>query len=56
MIGKLDIKYYGADGKRKYQYNKSIKQNKGFKESRKKSLGWMFCTEKLWPELAHILV
>ena len=28
MIGKLDIKYYGADGKRKYQYNKSIKHIK----------------------------
>ena len=25
MIGKLDIMFYGADGKRKYHYNKSIK-------------------------------
>ena len=25
MIGKLDILCYGADGKRKYHYNKSIK-------------------------------
>jgi len=28
MIGKLDIKFYGADRKRKYQYNKSIKHIK----------------------------
>ena len=28
MIGKLDIMYYGADGKRKYHYNKSIKHIK----------------------------
>lgn len=25
MIGKIDIKFYGADGKRKYNYNTSIK-------------------------------
>ena len=25
MIGKLDIMFYGADGKRQYHYNKSIK-------------------------------
>jgi hypothetical protein len=28
MIGKLDIMFYGADGKRKYHYNKSIKHIK----------------------------
>ena len=28
MIGKLDIMFYGADGKRKYYYNKSIKHIK----------------------------
>ena len=28
MIGKLDILFYGADGKRKYHYNKSIKHIK----------------------------
>jgi hypothetical protein len=28
MIGKLDIKFYGADGKRKYSYNTSIKHIK----------------------------
>lgn len=28
MIGKLDILFYGADGKKKYQYNKSIKHIK----------------------------
>jgi len=28
MIGKLDIKFYGADGKRKYNYNKSVKNIK----------------------------
>ena len=28
MIGKLDIKFYGADGKRQYQYNRSIKHIK----------------------------
>ncbi len=27
-IGKLDIKFYGADGKRTYSYNKSIKHMK----------------------------
>ncbi len=25
LIGKLDIKFYGSDGKRKYSHNKSIK-------------------------------
>ena len=28
MIGKLEIMFYGADGKKKYQYNKSIKHIK----------------------------
>ncbi len=28
MIGKLDIMFYGADGKRKYHYNKSVKHIK----------------------------
>jgi uncharacterized protein (DUF2147 family) len=28
MIGKLDIKFYGADGKRKYSYNTSVKHIK----------------------------
>ena len=28
MIGKLEIKFFGADGKRKYYYNKSIKHIK----------------------------
>ena len=28
MIGKLDIMFYGADGKRLYNYNKSIKHIK----------------------------
>ena len=28
MIGKLDIMFFGADGKRKYHYNKSIKHIK----------------------------
>ena len=28
LIGKIDIKFYGADGKRKYSYNKSIKHIK----------------------------
>jgi hypothetical protein len=28
MIGKLDIVFYGADGKRKYHYKKSIKHIK----------------------------
>ncbi len=28
MIGKLDIMFYGAHGKRKYHYNKSIKHIK----------------------------
>ena len=28
MIGKLDIMFYGADGKRQYHYNKSIKHIK----------------------------
>jgi hypothetical protein len=28
MIGKLDIKFYGADGKRLHQYNRSIKHIK----------------------------
>lgn len=28
MIGKLDIKFFGADGKRKYAYNKSVKHIK----------------------------
>jgi hypothetical protein len=28
LIGKLDIVFYGADGKRTYQYNKSIKHIK----------------------------
>jgi hypothetical protein len=27
MIGKLDIMFYGADGKKKYQYNKRIKHS-----------------------------
>ena len=28
LIGKLDIQFYGADGKRKYSYNRSIKHIK----------------------------
>ena len=28
MIGKLDILFYGADGKRTYHFNKSIKQGR----------------------------